>query len=95
MLARKVYNNDDITFFSVYQRLQSPRVIVIAALTASRIRLQHKFSHSGLANVDTRERMFYPLIKKTSQRKAKYVRSSELLVISRKIFGGIIHFKKK
>ena len=28
MLARKVYNNDDITLFSVYQRLQNPRVIM-------------------------------------------------------------------
>ena len=28
VVARKVYNNDDITFFSVYQRLQSPCVIM-------------------------------------------------------------------
>ena len=28
MLARNVNNNDDITFFSVYQRFQSPRVIM-------------------------------------------------------------------
>ena len=31
MLARKVYNNDAITFFSVYQRLQSPRVIMFCS----------------------------------------------------------------
>ena len=33
VLARKVYNNDDITFFSVYQGLQSPCVIKDRAAT--------------------------------------------------------------
>ena len=41
-LARKVYNNDEKTFFSVYQRLQSPRVIMSINTRLRRASIQLK-----------------------------------------------------
>ena len=46
MLARKVYNNDDITFFFVYQRLQSPRVIMYCS--------PHRFADRAATHYHTR-----------------------------------------
>ena len=46
MLARKVYNNDDITFFSVYQRLQSPCVIMCCS--------PHRFADRAARHYHTR-----------------------------------------
>ena len=46
MLARKVYNNDDITFFSEYQRLQSPRVIMCCS--------PHRFADRATTHYHTR-----------------------------------------
>ena len=48
---RQIFNNDDITYFSVYNVLSSPRVSGCNTL-----------SHSGLATVNRRKRMFYPLM---------------------------------
>ena len=50
VLERKVYNNDDITFFSV--------------LTFAKLRGWgcNTVSHSGLANINTQERIVCPLI---------------------------------
>ena len=56
---RKVYNNDNITFFSVYKRLPS----LSALMFSSTVSGFNTLSHSGLANVNTQKRMFYPLIK--------------------------------
>ena len=57
-----VYNNDDITFFSVYQRLQSSRVIMCLQPSSLCGSGCNALSHSGFANVDKWKRMFYPLI---------------------------------
>ena len=46
MLARKVYNNDDIAFFFVYQRLESPRVILCCS--------PHRFTHRAAPHYHTR-----------------------------------------
>ena len=46
MLNRKVYNNDFITFFSVYQRLQSPRVIMCCS--------PHRFAGRAATHYHTR-----------------------------------------
>ena len=54
LLERKVYNNEDITFLSVYYRLPSPHLIMCGSDC-------NTLSHKGLANVSTRKRMFYPL----------------------------------
>ena len=66
--ARKVpvYNNDDLTFFSVYQRAKpsSNNVLQPSPLRGSGC---NTLSHSGLANVDTQKRMFYPLIELRDQ----------------------------
>ena len=51
VLVRKVYNNDFITFFSMYN--------VCQALCGSGC---NTLSHEGLANINTWKRMFYPLI---------------------------------
>ena len=56
MLDKKVYNNDDITFFSVYQRLPSPSVIMYCSHELQ----SNTLSHSGLSNVNIAKRMFYP-----------------------------------
>ena len=61
-LERKIYNNDDITFFSVYKRVPSPRVITVfqpSQLCGSGC---NTLSHSGLKRIQ--KRMFYPLIKR-------------------------------
>ena len=50
MLERKVYNNDDITFFSIKPKCDNV------------LQPCNTVSHSGLANVNIRKRMFYPLI---------------------------------
>ena len=63
MLERKVYNNDDITF--------SFRILTFAKSSCDNVSQPeprsgegcYTLSHSGLANVNIRKRMFYPLIK--------------------------------
>ena len=61
----KVYNNDDIAFFSLYQRFQSPCVIMCYSP------IRDTLSHSGLANVDTRQGMLYPLINLLEKRRER------------------------
>ena len=46
VVARKVYNNDNIIFFSVYQRLQSPRVIMCCS--------PHHFAERAATHYHTR-----------------------------------------
>ena len=53
----KVYNNDDITFFSA--RPSCDNVLQPSPLRGSGC---NTLPHSGLANVNIRKRMFYPLI---------------------------------
>ena len=62
LLERRVYNNGNITFFSVYLRVAKPscnNVLQPSPLPGSGC---NTLSHTGLANVNTRKRMFYPLI---------------------------------
>ena len=61
VLERKVYNSDDITFFSIltFAKPSSDNVLQPSLLHSSGCKT---LSHSGLANVYTRKRMFYPLI---------------------------------
>ena len=59
MLERKVYNNDDITFFSVYQRFAKPscnNVLQPSPLHGSDC---NTLSFLGLSKVNTQKRMFY------------------------------------
>ena len=58
VLERKVYNNDNITFFSVFvfTKPLCDNVLQLSPLPGSRC---NKLSHSGLANVYTQKRMFY------------------------------------
>ena len=66
MLVRKVYNNDDMTFLSVYLCLQSPRVILCCS--------PHRFADLAATHYDTQDlqtlihgkRIFNPLIKARS-----------------------------
>ena len=60
LLWRKVYNNDDITFFSVltFAKLECDNVLQPSPLHGLGCKT---LSHSGLANVNTRKRMFYQL----------------------------------
>ena len=57
VLERKEYNNDDKTFFSI--------------LTFARGSGCYILSHTGLANVNKREKMFYPLSKTCVKRPLK------------------------
>ena len=61
MLERKVYNNDEITFF--FRILTLARPSCDNALQPSPLRGSgcNTLSHSGLADVNIRKRMFYPL----------------------------------
>ena len=61
VLERKVYNYDDITFFSVLKFAQPLHDYVLqpSPLHGS---CCNSLSHDGLAKVNTRKRMFYPLI---------------------------------
>ena len=61
LLARKVNNNDDIIFFrvSTFAKPSCNNVLQPSSLRGSGC---NTLPHSGLANVETRKRMFYPLI---------------------------------
>ena len=56
MLERKVYNNDDITFFA---KPECDNVLLPEPRSGEGC---NTLSHSGLANVIIRKKMFYPLI---------------------------------
>ena len=60
VLERKVYNNDDITFFSVltFAKPECDNVLQPETLRGSGCNT----SHWGLTNVNTRKRMCHPLI---------------------------------
>ena len=61
VLEKKVYNNDDITFFSVlmFSKPKCDNVLQPEPLSSEGC---NTLSHEGLANVNTWKRMFYPLI---------------------------------
>ena len=64
-----IYNNDDIIFFSLYQRFAKPscnNVLQPSPLSRSG---WNTLSHLGLANANTQKRMFYPLL--TSENNVK------------------------
>ena len=60
VLERKVYNDDDITFFSAlrFAKPECDNVLQPSPLCGSGC---NTLSHSGLANANTWKRMFYPL----------------------------------
>ena len=62
MLERKVYNNDDITFFLRILTFAKPECDNVLQPSPLRGSSCNTLSHSGLANVNIRKRMFYPLI---------------------------------
>ena len=58
LLERKVYNNGDITFFSVYTFVKpSEDNVLQPSLLCD---LSCNTSHSFLANINTHKRMLYP-----------------------------------
>ena len=57
VLDTKVYNNDDITFFSILT-FAKPKFDNVCIRGSG----CNTLSHSGLANVNTCKRMFYPHI---------------------------------
>ena len=59
---RKVYNNDDITFFFRILTFAKPSFDNVLQPSPLRGSVCNTLSHSGLANVNIRKRMFYPLI---------------------------------
>ena len=61
MLERKVYNNDDNIIFRIltFAKPSCDNVLQPSPLRGSG---SNTVSHSGLANVNIRKRMFYPLI---------------------------------
>ena len=61
VLERKVYNNDDITFFSVLT-FAKPECDNVSQLEPRSGEGCNTLSHEGVANVNTRKRMVYPLI---------------------------------
>ena len=67
MLEKKVYNNDDITFFSVLTFIKPlcDNVLEPLPLRGSGC---NTLCHLGFANVNTWKRMFYPLIKHNSKK---------------------------
>ena len=83
MLERKVYNNDDITFFFVYLRVAMSWCNNVLQPSP----LRNTFTHSGSANVNTRKRMFYPLINST------ILYSDFLAHLSRRLIGELIVYK--
>ena len=62
MLERKVYNNDDITFFFRILTFAKPSCDNVLQPSPLRGSGCNTLSHSVLANVNIRKRVFYPLI---------------------------------
>ena len=70
VLERKEYNNDDKTFFSIltFAKPECDNVLQPSTLRGSGCYI---LSHTGLANVNKREKMFYPLSKTCVKRPLK------------------------